>query len=155
MPRDRGQESSDLLLRLQHMAGRRLKYKPEPIELFFNSACFHVVKCGSRGTCLRRSDGARSRKDVVFTSDPADLQGLLPRRYYYQLWTDVDSCPYCFQQMRSPMASYEKHTPEKNIKNRQLGVLLLLCRYCDIVLNAYQPISPLQQAKPEEKNKRR
>ena len=153
MPRYIGQENSNFIRRLQKMAGTHLKYKPEPIELFFNSTCFHAPKCDSRGACLRRSDGPRRRKDVVFTSDPADFQGLLPRRYYYQLWADVDSCPYCFEQMRSPMASYEKHSPEKEEKIRQQGVLLLLCRYCDIVLAAYQPISPLQQAKPEENGK--
>jgi hypothetical protein len=55
----------------------------------------------------------------------------------------------------SPMVAYEKTAQERG-KYKDQGILLLICKSCDRVVTAYQPISPLRyEDKALQRQKRR
>ena len=133
---------SRFISRLERLSGRHVKYRDDPIEIYLDTPCAHGTRCLSLDACLTKSDGPRN-KDPILSPNLQNSHGLLPRYYYYQAWARGDHCRHCGKILSSPMSAYEKTKPEVG-KHKYQGVLLLICKSCDRVISAYQPINSLR-----------
>ena len=109
---------------MQSMAGRIVKYNPQPEEIFVATRCRHLPSCKNSGKCLEVSDHYNNSKE--------------PRIYYNQEWLKAERCMSCGARIYPPVSSFEKlprNSGRKNIK-----VFVMICTECGRVLYAYQPI---------------